>query len=330
MQSLFLYSLVALAGFAGFMLSFFIRHKKKKGEHFVCPVNFDCDAVVKGEYSKFLGLPVELIGMAYYGLVTLSYLFFVSFPYLISDLIVFLVLGTTIGALLFSFYLTFIQAFLIKEWCTWCLASAGLCVIIFFYALFGSEFGFIYLLREYRQPIVIFHAIGAALGLGGATVADILFFKFLKDFRIAEWEADVLKKLSQIIWFALAVLVITGIGLYLPNADILNQTPKFLVKVIIVGIIILNGAFLNLYISPRLVKISFGEKHPHEKGELKKERQLAFAMGAISIVSWYSAFILGMYDPNIGFQLLLGIYLLIVAAAVLASQILEKNLASLD
>ena len=41
----------------------------------------------------------------------------------------------TVMATLFSFYLTYIQASKLKEWCTWCLISALLCSIIFLASL---------------------------------------------------------------------------------------------------------------------------------------------------------------------------------------------------
>jgi len=171
------------------------------------------------------------------------------------------------------------------------------------------------------------HLIAAAIGLGGATITDVFFFKFLKDFKISESESEILRTLSQVIWFTLALIVLTGIGLYLPASERLLISSKFLVKMIVVGVIIINGAFLNLLISPKLVHISFGESHHHESGELHRLRKLAFALGAISSVSWYSAFILGsLRRLSFSFQELLGIYLILVVIAVIGSQVIERRL----
>lgn len=188
-----------------------------------------------------------------------------------------------------------------------------------------SEFGFISLLARYHDFIVILHFFGVAIGLGGATIADILFFKFLKDFRISEWEASTLRTLSKVIWVALVVLVFSGISLYLPEAQELNQSSKFLVKMVIVSVIIVNGAFLNLLIAPKLVKISFGKKYDHRTGGLYHIRKLAFALGAVSFISWYSAFILGMLrSVPIDFLPLLLIYFSMLSGAVVVSQLLER------
>lgn len=317
--------ILIFAAFGGFLLAFYIRHKKSSHEKMVCPLDSDCDAVIYSDYSKFFGIPVEIIGLFYYGAIAISYSLFLAFPHFAPPLIVFAVLTLTIAAFLFSLYLTFIQAFAIKQWCAWCLMSAGICAVIFATALSVSEFGFFSLLAEYHDLIVIFHVFGVAIGLGGATIADILFFKFLKDFRISEWEADVMRTLSQTIWFALAILVLTGLGLYLPEAEELNQSAKFLVKMIVVAVIIVNGVFLNLLVAPKLVKISFGEKHDHQSGELHHERKIAFALGAVSIVSWYSAFILGVArEVPLNFWPLILTYILLISGAIVASQVMER------
>lgn len=317
--------ILIFAAFGGFLLSFYIRHKKSSHEKMVCPLDSDCDAVIYSDYSKFFGIPVEIIGLFYYGAIAISYSLFLAFPHFAPPLIVFAVLTLTIAAFLFSLYLTFIQAFALKQWCTWCLMSAGICAVIFATALSVSEFGFFSLLAEHHDLIAIFHIFGVALGLGGATITDIFFFKFLKDFRISEWEADVMRTLSQTIWFALAILVLTGLGLYLPEAEELNQSAKFLAKMIVVAVIIVNGAFLNLLVAPKLVKISFGEKHEHQSGELHHERKIAFALGAVSIVSWYSAFILGIARKvPLDFWSLILIYILLISGAIVASQVMER------
>src|SRR3989344_2423105 len=317
--------ILIFAAFGGFLLAFYIRHKKQAHEKMVCPLDSDCDAVIYSEYSKFFGIPVEILGLFYYGLIAVSYALFLVFPVFASPLVVFSVFAFTTAAFLFSLYLTFIQAFALKQWCTWCLISAGFCAVVFATALGVSEFSFISLLAQHHDFIVIFHVLGVALGLGGATIADIFFFKFLKDFRISEWEAETMHTLSQIIWFALALLILTGLALYLPEAEELNRSAKFLVKMIVVAVIIVNGAFLNLLVAPKLVKISFHERHRHEAGELHHIRRIAFALGAVSIVSWYSAFFLGMLRKlPIEFSSLLLIYFFILGGAIIGSQFMER------
>lgn len=316
---------IILAAITGSLIASYIRYKKTAHQVLVCPLHSNCETVTHSQFSRFLGIPVELMGIAYYVIIAVSYLVFQFMPDLAGAYSIFALLVLSTTAFLFSAYLTFIQAFTLKQWCTWCLFSAGLCTAIFIAALIGTNISFAEMLQANHRGIVGVHLFGLALGLGAATLADIFFFKFIKDFRISHEEAAILNTLSQIIWLGLALLMLSGIGLYLANAEALNHSSKFLVKLVVVGVILVNGMFLNLMIAPRLVQISFGGPHAHVPGELTRLRRIAFALGAISMTSWYSAFTLGMIKQvPLPFSMLLGIYLLILCGAIIGSQITER------
>ncbi len=320
--------LIVFAALAGFFIAFYIQQKKRQHQTLVCPLHADCDTVVHSEFSSFLGVPLEYLGMLYYALVASSYLAFLALPTLATQLATFLILSISAAAFLFSLYLTFIQAFYLKQWCSWCLLSAILSTTVFVLAAASSRLGFVDLLAEHHTWLVASHMLGLAFGLAGATITDVFFFRFLRDFRISQWEAEIMRTLSQVIWFGLAILVISGIGLYLPQASALNQSAKYLVKMIVVVVIIVNGAFLNLMISPQLVHISFGERHHHMRGELHRIRKIAFALGAVSLTSWYSAFVLGVLrSTTLGFWTLLALYVGMLAVMVGVSQLMERLIA---
>jgi uncharacterized membrane protein len=317
--------IVLFAAFAGIFLAGYIFHKKRKRERFVCPVGFECQAVVWSEYSTFFGIPLEILGIIYYSAVAVAYGIFLALPSLAPPQLVFGIFLASVFAFLFSIYLTFIQAFALKEWCSWCLASAGLCTVIFAAAVSGSGYNFVELLEHNREFLLGLHVLGMALGLGGATITDVLFFRFLKDFRISEKENEVFRILSQVLWFAILVVILSGIGIFLPDSERLLNSPKFLVKMIVVVVIVVNGAILNILVAPHMVKICFGGEHNHEKGELHHLRRLAYALGAISIISWYSAFILGsLVTSPLPFLPLLGIYVFLLILGVLGSQIMDR------
>lgn len=129
------YFIVISAACAGFFIARHIRQKKQTQAHLVCPIGFDCDAVIHSKYSRVMGIPVEIGGMLYYALITVSYALFYFVPTLLYPAVSLAVLATSGGAVLFSLYLTGVQMFALKEWCTWCLASAALCAVIFAFAL---------------------------------------------------------------------------------------------------------------------------------------------------------------------------------------------------
>ncbi|MDO8601563.1 MAG: vitamin K epoxide reductase family protein [bacterium] len=313
------------AAFAGFCISSYIRHKKRSNESLVCHVGSDCGAVVHSDFSKFFGIPVELLGMVYYAWTAIGHGLLLAFPNFLPEWSALFLLALSLVGFLFSAYLIFIQAFTLKQWCTWCIFSACLCTLIFGAALFSFGTNILFLLIANQSVIIIFHAAAMAIGLGAATMTDIFFFKFLKDFKISEGEAYVMRTLSQVIWFALGFIVVTGLGLLIPQAAVLVTSSKFLVKMIVILVIITNGAVLNLYVTPRLSQISFGQTHQHKPGELHHMRKVAFALGGVSITSWYTAFLLGsLSEISLPFVSVLALYLLALAIGIIGSQLMER------
>lgn len=321
--------IIIFCAFAGFLLAAYLHHKKAKPqEAFVCPLKGNCAEVIHSEFSSFFGIPVEWLGMTYYLAIALMYGLFLGLPLLLTPATLFVSIALSTAAFLFSAYLTFIQLFSLKQICTWCLTSAGLSTIIFFTSVFGSDLAFISMLDSVRPVITILHLVGIAVGLGGATVTDVFFFKFLKDRRISHEEAAILHTISQVIWFALALIVLSGAGLYLSDMEYYNQSSKFMMKMLVVSVLILNGAFLNLKITPHLVHISFGDdprKTPEQ--ELQRERRIAFALGAVSFVSWYSALILGaLRSVPLSLPILALVYAGLLVVAIAGSQVMERRL----
>lgn len=314
-------------GFSGFLLSLYIAHKKRrKTEHFVCPLRGNCTEVVHSPFSRFLGIPVEYLGLFYYAIIAIGYGFRATWPDLNGYLVIPLVFLSTF-ALLFSFYLTFIQVFTLRKLCTWCLISATFTLFIFFDSLFGSFTSIIPFLDRAELPISILHVFGIAMGLGAATLADIFFFKFLKDAHISEFEADVLQTFSQIIWLAIGIILMTGLGLYLPEMGSFNQQAAFLMKWGVLFIIVINAALLNLFVTPKFLQIQFGI-HEHEVGELIQTRRLVFLFGPISLVSWYAVFVLEAVGNRaiFSFETLFQIYASLVIFSTLVGQVFERQL----
>ena len=321
------YIVIIFVAFAGLFLATYLMHKKRrKTEHLICPLKGNCSEVIQSKYSKFLGVPVEYLGMLYYAVIALGYGAVSLYPVTLEWLSLPLFLAS-IFAVVFSFYLTFIQLVTLQKICTWCLLSATFCLAIFLLALFGGLSTILPFLVEYRDAVTVLHVLSMALGLSAATFADLFFFKFLKDYQISGKEAEVLNAFSQVIWFALGLIVMSGLALYLPEASAYNTSSKFLTKITILGILIVNGAFLTLFVGPRFFELRFLKTKAHKK-ENTFVRRMAFVLGPISIISWYSAFILGSLRsiPISYSQAMLG-YLLVVAVGIVAGLLLERSFA---
>lgn len=319
---------ILLLSVIGFFISFYIYIKKKDKHRLVCPFGGDCNSVLKSKYAQFFGVSVEWFGMLFFGFVFLYYIIAALFPFVNIPAVEFFVLIILALASSFQLFLLVLQLFIVKKRCSWCIIITAITFLLFIFSWHLSVFGYVHLLREFRFVVLMLHVASMGIGLGGATITDFFFFKFLKDLKISKFESNILHSMSEFIWFALAVATLSGIGLFLPEMGGYLDSSKFITKMFVVGVIIINGFFLNHFVSPQLVKISFtGKPHHHYKGELVDLRRIAFALGGISIASWYTAFTLGMLRSiPIPAWVGIGIYVLILVCAVIGSQIAEYRM----
>lgn len=135
---------VALLGFSGFLVARHVwKHKHSETAPLVCPVQFDCHTVVHSDYSKFLGIPVEFLGMDYYAFVFIFYAVFLFFPLSIPNALVGLMVLASLSAFVFSVYLIGVQIFALKKGCSWCIVSAFICILIFAFTLLTYDFSYL-------------------------------------------------------------------------------------------------------------------------------------------------------------------------------------------
>ena len=121
---------VIIAASLGFLLANHIRLKKVRKEQLVCFLGASCNEVIHSKFSETLGVKNELIGMVYYAGVTLYCAAALIYPgqlFIMLHPIFLIIVG---GASAFSLYLIYVQTFVLKKWCEWCLASTALSLII--------------------------------------------------------------------------------------------------------------------------------------------------------------------------------------------------------
>lgn len=128
--SLYIQVGLVILGIGGFFLARFIQRKKAAKKRLVCPLRSDCTTVIHSSYSRFAGMPVERIGILYYVLVTMFYLAnILSVPGV--EIVYDAAMWISGIALVFSIYLVLVQIFRLRQFCFWCLCSAGTCLLIF-------------------------------------------------------------------------------------------------------------------------------------------------------------------------------------------------------
>ena len=131
---------IIAAAICGFAIAYYIWKHKQTGDKLVCPLDFDCEAVVTSKYASTFGFQNEILGMIYYAGIGLVYLIFIFYPQLLLvSWLSWLLLLASFGSFAFSSYLLYVQFVKLKEWCTWCIFSS-LCSTFIFLSALGIVF----------------------------------------------------------------------------------------------------------------------------------------------------------------------------------------------
>ncbi len=329
------YAFIVFAATGGLGVALYIYYTKKHGKQLVCSVGSDCNVVITSRYSKFLGVSLEYWGMFYYAVIIAAYVVLIFAPHLLSEFFLSGLIMLTAAAFLFSLYLLFAQAFLLRQWCIWCLLSAMLSIMIFIISLASLDFAVAFL-TEMGAVIEAIHALGFALGIGGVTTALFLFFRFLRDLDIDEGESQTLKGILELVWLGLAFILVSQFASFVAYAPDLARFGPFLAQTIALFVAAISGAVLMIIFAPFLSVIPFSARggsasggnetaNDHRHSPLESLRKPLFITGAVALSSWYFAFIMN-YSPEYGLIALFSAYLVVLVAAVIAALLLEKSI----
>lgn len=116
---------LALLGFAD---ALFIFIEKTLGGPIPCLIGTGCDTVTNSPYSKLFGIPLAVHGMVYYLIVGVITLLYLDTKKKIFARLIFPITG--IGFLM-SLYFIYIQKFLIGAFCTYCVISIIITILLF-------------------------------------------------------------------------------------------------------------------------------------------------------------------------------------------------------
>ncbi len=171
----------------------------------------------------------------------------------------------------------------------------------------------------------IFHVFGAILGAGAAFIGDTMFFKTVKDGVIEKTEFEFMQMNSKIVWIGVAILVVSGILLFMTNPERYLDSSKFLAKVTIVAVIIVNGLAFHFAHLPNLRK-HIGMKFA-ESSAFRDKSFFLLASGAVSVTSWIFTVVLGILrSVPYTYLEILGFYLVVVLFAVFTASLMKKTI----
>lgn len=144
-----------------------------------------------------------------------------------------------------------------------------------------------------KTSLIILHLIGLAIGVGAATLLDLIIMRFMVLGRISRDHVKVVHLAAHMVTGGLALLWITGIGFlsyYYYFAPDSLANPKVHAKIAIVLVLTLNGFLVHKYILPTIT----AKQGRHLFDEVSvKQQTFMLACGTISAVSWYVPIVLG-------------------------------------
>lgn len=120
--------LIAAIGVSGYLS--YLKLDTNQDAVCIASGTFDCGTVLNSAYSEMMGIPIAWLGLGtnfvMLGLLILekqSGFFEVNAPAL--------AFGVVLFAFLFSVYLVYVQAAIIKAYCPWCLSHEALITVLF-------------------------------------------------------------------------------------------------------------------------------------------------------------------------------------------------------
>lgn len=117
----------------GLMVTTFLAYEYSQSGSIACPIaGSGCDIVRKSEFSKLLGIDLPYFGIAFYLTAAFSSVWLTHSYHKIVSLARLL---ASFSAFAFGVYLTFLEAFVIKAYCIWCVISFIVSIIIFIFVM---------------------------------------------------------------------------------------------------------------------------------------------------------------------------------------------------
>ena len=170
--------------------------------------------------------------------------------------------------------------------------------------------------------LVGLHLLGLCFGLGGATMLDFWILRWMRWGGLPNEIARTFLFVSKVVSVGLALLWVSGLGflaIYALEAPEKLSNPKIVAKVTVVAVLTLNGWLIHALVLPGVLR---DVSRPMFDGVSRLRTGVFLISGAVSGVSWYTAFALGLMrelNGGVAAGLLLALWLAAMVAAGLAA-----------
>ncbi len=127
--------------FSGFLDALYLSIQRLRGVPIICTILEGCNKVANSIYAEILNVPVAYLGVAYYFLIFLMAIWFLSS----KNRNTFLLMSVfTIVGFFASVWFVYLQVFVIKAICSYCMISALTSTLLFI-------LGTYYLVTHYKK-----------------------------------------------------------------------------------------------------------------------------------------------------------------------------------
>jgi uncharacterized membrane protein len=114
----------------GVVDSAYLLWLKITGQVAACQGFGDCEAVNSSRYAELGGIPIALFGLLAYFLILVLFFIELKFPQW-QDSLLLANFGVALAGTLYSFYLTYLELFVLKAVCPFCVVSAVIIILLF-------------------------------------------------------------------------------------------------------------------------------------------------------------------------------------------------------
>ncbi len=125
--------LVLILSFAGTLVSAYLAYVDLSHARALCDSPFDCAAVQASRFAYIRGVPVALLGLLAYLAVFVLELLRPRLQTLLARSAELLIFAIAFAGMLYSFYLTYLEFFVIHALCVYCLSSAIIITLLALY-----------------------------------------------------------------------------------------------------------------------------------------------------------------------------------------------------
>jgi hypothetical protein len=135
---------------------------------------------------------------------------------------------------------------------------------------------------------LVLHLVALVLGLGGATMTDLLFVTCVRSRSVGDTLGVVMETASRVVLTGYVLLIVTGIALVASGT---HPSERFWAKMAVVAVIGVNGVAAHRITLPQLSR-SLRNSSPHVTRAFLAQLS---TVAAISLASWYTALLMGTW-----------------------------------